>query len=219
IAWLLAGVTCAAAIRTEEERGEDGECLLESHGQFFGIGSGLFCRLPAIKQEWREAKKLLLLSRKQKRRGCWTLSRDRGYEGGNNCNYYAFQCVILYIIRVKMGDFGTDDGVLYAIDLGSTSMLWSLSQRVNFHALKFLPEIDEMDYQLVVVARMRNRTGSSKSFLFGLSTGKWVEMMAPVFSKEAWQCVWYMIQVQVIKGKRAARPAITHQGQPEEKAL
>lgn len=24
---------------------------------------------------------------------------------------------------------------------------------------------------------------------------RWIEMMAPVFSKAAWRCVWYMIQV------------------------
>ncbi|KAJ0790742.1 putative GDP-fucose protein O-fucosyltransferase [Helianthus annuus] len=35
--------------------------------------------------------------------------------------------------------------------------------RVNYHALKFLPEIDEMADQLV--ARMRNRTGSPNPFM------------------------------------------------------
>ncbi|XP_024994621.1 protein PECTIC ARABINOGALACTAN SYNTHESIS-RELATED isoform X3 [Cynara cardunculus var. scolymus] len=35
--------------------------------------------------------------------------------------------------------------------------------RVNYHALKFLPEIDEMAERLV--ARMRNRTGSSNPFM------------------------------------------------------
>lgn len=25
--------------------------------------------------------------------------------------------------------------------------------------------------------------------------GRWIEVMAPVFSKAAWRCVWYMIQV------------------------
>lgn len=24
---------------------------------------------------------------------------------------------------------------------------------------------------------------------------RWIEMMAPVFSRAAWRCVWYMIQV------------------------
>lgn len=35
--------------------------------------------------------------------------------------------------------------------------------RVNYHALKFLPEIDEMANQLV--ARMKNRTGSPNPFM------------------------------------------------------
>lgn len=29
-----------------------------------------------------------------------------------------------------------------------------------------------------------------------MSDCRWVEMMAPVFSKAAWRCVWYMIQAR-----------------------
>ncbi|KAJ0640340.1 hypothetical protein HanOQP8_Chr16g0610301 [Helianthus annuus] len=32
----------------------------------------------------------------------------------------------------------------------------------------------------------------------GSTVHRWVEMMAPVFSKEAWRCVWYMIQNDLI---------------------
>lgn len=35
--------------------------------------------------------------------------------------------------------------------------------------------------------------------LFILSAIRFVEIMAPVFSREAWRCVWHMIQVSIIK--------------------
>lgn len=35
---------------------------------------------------------------------------------------------------------------------------------------------------------------------------RWVEMMAPAFSKAAWQCVWYMIQVHTLSS-RNVKPA------------
>ena len=36
----------------------------------------------------------------------------------------------------------------------------------------------------------------AKKFHYGINLlNSWVEMMAPVFSRAAWKCVWHMIQV------------------------
>lgn len=70
------------------------------------------------------------------------------------------------------------------------------------------PEKSEVHHEMTTrekgstVHRRIERMSRSKKHCYRNSTDPpctgWVEMMAPVFSKEAWRCVWYMIQNDLI---------------------
>ncbi|XP_076913981.1 uncharacterized protein LOC143572818 [Bidens hawaiensis] len=70
------------------------------------------------------------------------------------------------------------------------------------------PEKSEVHHEMTTrekgstVHRRIERMSRSKKNCYRNSTDPpctgWVEMMAPVFSKEAWRCVWYMIQNDLI---------------------
>ncbi|GKA34697.1 solute-binding protein family protein 3 [Tanacetum coccineum] len=70
------------------------------------------------------------------------------------------------------------------------------------------PEKSEVHHEMTTrekgstVHRRIKRMSRSKKHCYRNSTDPpctgWVEMMAPVFSKEAWRCVWYMIQNDLI---------------------
>ncbi|KAM0061143.1 hypothetical protein Hdeb2414_s0004g00132481 [Helianthus debilis subsp. tardiflorus] len=70
------------------------------------------------------------------------------------------------------------------------------------------PEKSEVHHEMTTrekgstVHRRIERMSRSKKNCYRNSTNPpctgWVEMMAPVFSKEAWRCVWYMIQNDLI---------------------
>nr|XP_043618987.1 uncharacterized protein LOC122590872 isoform X3 [Erigeron canadensis]XP_043618988.1 uncharacterized protein LOC122590872 isoform X3 [Erigeron canadensis] len=70
------------------------------------------------------------------------------------------------------------------------------------------PEKSEVHHEMTTreigstLHRRIERMSRSKKHCYRNSTDPpctgWVEMMAPVFSKEAWRCVWYMIQNDLI---------------------
>lgn len=61
----------------------------------------------------------------------------------------------------------------------------------------FLPEIFNFIGSLHLLFLKMLRVFFVDYFYSIFVLNRWVEMMAPVFSRAAWRCVWYMIQVTI----------------------